>query len=155
MSALAALSALLAMPSGEAASPGYADGSAQPVLHVEAIDAEFFATRSLTLGNGTRGQIVSFRSGNPYHLREWFNGDHGAEAALTGQLSWAASVHDVFSAIDERLRADFFLRQVLDGGFVEHGVTIGSRGGEADVDMTEMLAFFHRELGSTSQAGRS
>ena len=52
-------------------------------------------------------------------------------------------------AIDPEMTADFFLKQVVTGGFIEHGVTIGSRAGEAETYMAEMLRFFRRELGDT------
>lgn len=44
------------------------------------------------------------------------------------------------------LNADFFDRQVLEGGFVERGVTVGSRDGDAQLYVSEMLEFFTREL---------
>lgn len=365
MSVLAALSALVAIANSDAAPARSAEGASQTALNVEAVDPEAFARQPLVLGNGVHGQIISFRSGNPYHFREWFRGEQGAVSALTGQLfvppgetrsplivmvpgsgntgphhlaqasslvdagfatfiidpfhgrgirstaadqaqlSWAASVHDVFSAVDAvvgdaridrarigllgssrggfavisammaqvatrnhgegytinaafagypwcglqfwrprmlpgtsleifsgnrddwvsvqqcqdlvhalsqncggaariklldgaghafdraglvptqlpeiprtsryptvymdddgnfmdpgtgaidvELKADFFLTQVVAGGFVEHGVTIGSREGEADAYMAEMLEFSRRELGSTSREGR-
>ncbi|MBK6411615.1 dienelactone hydrolase family protein [Sphingopyxis sp.] len=359
MSALAALSVFLAIVSGDAESPSTAVASTQSSPQIEAADPEDFAARSIVLNNGVRGRIISFKSRNPYHFREWFKGDHGAVSELTGQLfvppgntkrplivvvpgsgnigphhleqarslvdegfatfvidpfrgrgihstaadqgqlSWAASVHDVFSAIDAvagdpgidpnrigllgssrggfavisammaqvashnggkgytigaafagypwcglqfwrprllpgtsleilagnrddwvsvqqcqdlvhalaqdggsariklldgaghafdraglpptrlpdisrtssyptvymdddgnfmdpgtgaidpEMTADFFLKQVVTGGFIEHGVTIGSRAGEAETYMAEMLRFFRRELGDT------
>lgn len=50
------------------------------------IDARAFATTSLTLPGGIHGKVISFKTRNPAHFREWFAGDPGGHATLSAQL---------------------------------------------------------------------
>lgn len=54
--------------------------------------------------------------------------------------------HPQSGKVDPQLTEQFFTKQVIEGGFVERGVTIGTSGDQADQYAAIMLEFFSREL---------
>ena len=52
---------------------------------------------------------------------------------------------------DDRLTEADFLEQVVKGGFVERGVTVGSEGDQANIYNSEMLGFFRDAFGTTPE----
>lgn len=86
MGAIAGVLTLLASATGVGSGP--ADGPVSDATRetVPVIDAQRYSEEPFVLDSGIRGRIVPFKSRNPAHFREWFGGDHGSAATLTGQL---------------------------------------------------------------------